>query len=230
MMSRHHPRSSESESLGVELRHWYSFQSSKVKLLGRQVWKWWMVDRDLDPYFSSSLIRSKGERRGNEEKWWISFYFFHTMCLIVYTVLSFTPMWTHMHMPHPQRSLATEPSPCVPFVSVRTRWLQKCCANMKSWLWLGWALLHQVADSTFHSFGFCFPEEVDNCDPFWIENHKERIQAELASFPHLYPSCTPTWTDHQRKTKGTAPSGFGYIPLEALPDIVQQNSFQCMWL
>lgn len=81
----------------------------------------------------------------------------------------------------------------------------------------------------FHSFGFWFHQEVNNGGTFWVQKDKNLAKAELASFPHLHPHHAPTWAN-QRKAKEMASFWFGYIPLEALPGIVKQNSFQCMWL
>ena len=78
----------------------------------------------------------------------------------------------------------------------------------------------------FHWLGLWFHEDINNWDTFWGGKDEGLARAELASFPHLHP------TTHQpelsQENKDTASSWYGYIPLEAPPGFVQQNSFQCV--
>lgn len=123
-----------------------------------------------------------------------SFLFVVFLLHMFYSLHSaFTHAWTHMHMPHPQHSLAIETLPYVHFVSMREKVaIEGLCGHAVNlgFCWVG----HCSTRSQFHFlyFGFWFHQEVNNCDTSWVQKDEELANAESANFPQPDPHHSPT--------------------------------------
>lgn len=143
------------------------------------------------------------------------------MCFMVYTVLSH--MHGHIRTCHTHNTVW--PSSLRRTFTLwvwGTWWLQKCYVDVQSVLVLvGLGIAPLDPNSTFTLWGFGLTKKSIavirfGYHMFWVWKDEELANEELASFPHLDPHHSPTWTN-QRKHQGMASSWFGYIPLEALP-------------